>query len=163
LLNKTWNGLESNWSRIRTGFELAANMAEKFPQLAQGYLDDASRLKSKVLFDTKTQEQTYSLCARLAIRALAALLTRSRETEQNLADVTDVIEQIPSRQKRLQLWSDLALRFASAGRSEGCAGIVRRHIHSTLDDIRALDTDFDAALVVAAPARAVSIAASTRT
>lgn len=152
-LNDTWNSVDSGWSKIDTGFKITARLSEFFPDISRKFLAQTEEARKVIILDSPDTANTYFLCVQLAIRCFTGLLKRKNYNEDDLNDLKELIDKIPSAYFRVIAYSKLALRFFLAQDPIQCKKIVEEQIRLLLDPERISDKEvlWDS-IIYAAPA-----------
>ncbi len=135
-LRDTWESMDSGWSRVDTGFKIISRMADYFPNISQEFLKRTEEARSTIILDSPDTANTYFLCVQLTIRSFAGLMKRKYYNDDDIKDLKDLIDKIPSVRFRVIAWSDLALRFFAAGDINQFQKIVNEQIRPLLENER---------------------------
>lgn len=161
-LHKTWKTIDSGWSKIDVGFKITSLMADCFPDIGRKFLTQTEEARKEIILDCPDTANTYFLCVQLTIRSFVGLLKRKLNKIEDLDNLKDLIDKIPSAQFRVIAWSDLALRFFLAKDIEHCKKIVNEQISPLLDAEQISDLEaLCEAIVYAVPALHCVHSAST--
>ena len=109
-LENSWNAIDIGWYRIDAGFKITKFFAESSPDLAREYLSQTDKIRDEIIMDAEDPALAYVQCLRLAIRAYSGLLPKNVYTEEDMERLTILIDRIPSKGVRAELWGELALR-----------------------------------------------------
>ena len=152
-LRSDWESIDTGWTKVDLGFEIVVSLSEHFRQEAKNYLDLSQTLKEKLVLGSPSTASGYLACIHLSIRAFTGLLTKRVDKSDDLENISDLIDLIPSTSERLQLWSELALRSFANGRKDLCDKVVSEHIRPLWVQISTENTNYrDSILVNISPA-----------
>lgn len=149
-INKTWQQIDVSWVKIDIGFKIVKAFAKYDNNNAQQYLNKIKEERNKTTFKTFLTEFTYQTCIKLAIRAFAGQLYRNCDSEQDFDRLRILIEKIPTLNKRIKLWKQLALRYFKYERSDHGKKIVTKFIQPLLNMIEN-EADYIKCIVAIAP------------
>lgn len=113
LLNKlytSWNEIDSLWTKIEIGFKIANELADYSSIESQKYLQQSTDLKKTETFSSSSIANTYVRSARLAIRSFVGITLFKSDVDDELNKLYEIINIIQSREEKLILWSELALK-----------------------------------------------------
>ncbi len=152
-LHQTWKTIDSSWSKIDAGFKITARMADCFPNTSREFLTQTEEARKEIILDCPGTADTYFLSVQLTIRSFVGLLKGKLNKAEDLYDLKELIDKIPSAHFRVIAWSELALRFFLAKDIEHCKKIVNEQINPLLDPEQISDQEaLWEAIVYAAPA-----------
>lgn len=147
-----WQTIDVGWQKVNRGFAIVKTLAECAAEKARDYLTQTEDMRYEVRLDAENAALTYMGCVRLAIRAYAGLLPKNIATKDDLEQLTELIDQIPSNGERAALWAELALRYYANKHPDGCKRIATEHIKPLLQNLPDGDARYKAeSLVVVAP------------
>jgi hypothetical protein len=136
-LSDAWRAMDDDWRKVEAAFDVAGTLAGYCKDLAISYVEKAEKLREAVALENP--DLNYDLALRLAVRAYAGLLASKVEIEQDLADLTERIEKLPSHTSRILLWTDVALRSFSAMRIPEGRRVIDAKVRPELTQLERLD------------------------
>lgn len=149
-MRESWSGIPNEEDKIDAGFRIAALLAQYDNETAIQYCKEAEELRRNSRFQLGIG--TFIGNVRLAIRALAGLLPTASDTPADLDRLKSLISDVPSREARLRLWVDLALRLFLSDRPVPARGITVDEIKPLLGSVKATDVGtWHRLLAIAAP------------
>ena len=152
-LDAAWQSIDVGWEKVDIGFKISRNLAESSPEMANRYLDIASKVRDEIIMDAKAPAAAYLTCLRLAIRAYSGLLPGNINTNEDMMRLKTLIERIPSNGERAGLWADLALYCFINKHVDECKRIVAEHVKPLIQDISHSDEWYkNQVLIETAPA-----------
>ena len=131
-LEAAWNAIDAQWQKIDVGFKIVAELSEQFPEQAELFMKKTSEVRRDATIDNGTTAGSYLANLYLSIRTYAGLLPRKVATPNDYERLVEVIEDVPSSEDRIKLWSDLALRCHLMKEMERCNEITDRFIRPLL-------------------------------
>ena len=135
-LQAAWEGLDGEWRQVRAGYLIAQALATIVPEDAKKYLLAANTARERLVVEGGSPLARYIECVRLASRAYAGLLGAHVEREEELERLRSLIEAVPGRAERAELWADVAARAFRQGRSDVAEQLVVRWLRPLVDEIR---------------------------
>jgi len=142
----------SSWSqeddlaiKISLGFELVERIAERDKETAKDFLLDVQGLYMLPggALASGDLSRAYKQIIEFAIRSLNL---RAFSTKDGPVDkVMDLIERVPSRRKRIMLYSQLAARAYTEGYPKAAEDVIRKKV---LPGIEPVENDFDKYLII---------------
>jgi hypothetical protein len=131
-LYKSWDSIDLRPTKIRIAFEIARDLGEFSSEEATKYLQLGTQLKQVEPFSSFSLVNTYINSTRLCIRSFCGLVPHKDTLEKELGQLREVIDQIQAVGKKLELWSELALRTHSLGKHELFKTIYNNYINPLL-------------------------------
>ncbi len=119
-------------SKIQIAFTIARDLADYSKEEAQKYLALGTELKQNEPFSSNSLVNTYINSTKLCIRAFCGLIPNRENLEIELRQLNGVFNQIQSSSKKLELWSEVALRAFSYGKKDLFDAIYKQYIHPLL-------------------------------
>jgi hypothetical protein len=125
--------IDNQNQRLQTGFRAVALLADYKRERARALL---SWLESERLGFDDTSRDTFLQSVRLAIRSYSGLLPTKLESGKDLDRLSRMIEEVGSRELRLRLWLDLAIRCVRTRRTDDGKQIVQTRIQPLLEYLK---------------------------
>ena len=153
ILQKSWNTIDREWEKIDLGFKVASILARRNANVAKEYLKLAEELSNRATLNSETAAHTYILCTLLSIKAYKGLLKAKVNIDADLERICELIEFIPSKFERANLFSEVALQFFIYKQHEKCRQIVSERIKPILSLIQGENPlEYEVSVAVVAPA-----------
>ncbi len=142
LMRSAWESIDVAWAKIDAGFRIASKLAESIPELAKGYLLKAEESRNSINLNAEEYALTYLGCLHLAIRAFSGLIPKHLYSEEDLKQLKELINRIPSNGERAGLFGELAIRSYYNNNLELCKEIVANNIKPLLDNLNKDDLEY---------------------
>ncbi len=153
VLALAWDNLDAQWEKVTAGFKIAGLLGECAPALATHYIQQAEQLRSQTVIENGVCAGAYMRCLHLSVRAFCGLLPRQLDTPDDLQQIYDVIDDLPSKTDRVRLFTDWALRCFLVQRKDLCHDIVDKRITPLINQLSNLKAEYQhQAILFAAPA-----------
>ncbi len=127
--------IDVGWLKVDVGFRVAASLSSREPDAAREYLRRADEYRAEMLLDSTTVAESYLTGLFLVARAYAGLLPRGVARDEDLVRFAALIDRVPSRGERANVWSEVALRCHLAGRADACRRVVDEHVRPLLRNL----------------------------
>jgi len=149
-LESAWKSIGDPAVKLRTGYQIAAGLADSDRELAKEYLRRTDLEKTGY---SDLSNSAFTSCLRLLIRSYSGLLPQRLEVPNDLERITSLVERVPQTVSRIFLWTDIALRSDREKHRDISREIVRKRILPALDSLRgSCIHEWCSAMVFAAPA-----------
>lgn len=135
-LTSSLDQVDELWQLVNLSFSLSRTVAKTHPDLARSLFSRAKEETSKTSLATKSFAQIYFDCLLLAIRATTGLLHSGADADLSKRRILAAVSLLPSHGYQARLLSDLAIRFATAGKIDLSRQITREEVIPRLDNCR---------------------------
>lgn len=142
ILSDSWKKIDSGWAVVDSGFQIAKSLADHRIDLARQYFRDTESERDQLIFNAEGTARTYMVCLRLVIRSFSGLLPKNIDVEQDHVRVGELIDCLPSRGERAQLWAELAIRCFIASRTDKGQAIMTERVKPLLAEISGMDQSY---------------------
>lgn len=148
LLKNGWDEIDDGWRKVDIGFKITEALAKSSPDIAKTYLELTEKYRDKIALDSHATAFTYYATLLLAIRAFSGLMKRNVDSKEDIGEITELINRIPSSGTRAELWAELALQYFINERFQDCKRIVTEHVKPLLKNISKIDIQYRSFLTI---------------
>lgn len=123
-LEVSWNEIDAEWDKVNIGFKIVEAFID-YPEEINKYITKIHELRETTYLDSNITVETYIEVVSLSIRAFSGLFSQKLDTGDELSRIYNLIDEIPSALRRVELYCELALRYRSYNRNDKFSEIIR--------------------------------------
>lgn len=128
LLKESWESVEPSWQKTETALEITNILATDFRELAEKYLALSEDAEKESLISSKEVYLTCFYNLRLVSRVFSALVRSGGGSESDIDRLERLVNNLSAPGDQAKLWSEVALRLYSNGKSERADYIVQKYV-----------------------------------
>ncbi|RIV20565.1 ATP-binding protein [Fibrisoma montanum] len=125
-LQTIWNKIDIPWKKTVEGYKICSKLAKYNKVLAEEYYSQAGQISDEYLVDNEFHAKIFLESIRLMIRFYGAIVANDKEYKFD--KIESLINQLPSRFEKAQLWSELAVRTKLVNAVELAENIVSKKV-----------------------------------
>lgn len=125
-LLKFWNKIDIPWKKSTYGYRICSNIAKYNKGLAEDYYLKADQISMEQFIDNELHANTFFESIRLMIRFYSAIVSNDRDYKYDKIEY--LIDLIPSRFEKAQLWAELSVKLRLVNAVELSNSIVSKKI-----------------------------------
>jgi len=127
-----WSSIDQRWRQVQTGFDLAAIVADKAPELAREVLKLTRKKRATTPLAQDSFVELYINVLKLAIRAFPDII-KSQDYSEDRRELIKAIDFVPSCAIQAQLIADLALHHPLPDKEPDFQDIVEKDVLPRLE------------------------------
>lgn len=151
LLEDSWNAIDPDWDKVDVGLKIV-EVLYKFPEIAKKYLMKIDQLREKNILASEDTAKAFILNVYLCLKCFNGLITNNNFQESDLKRIYRMIDFIPSGLMRIELYTELALRFLIQKNDKEASQIVRTKIKPEIERFDRATENYQIAIKRSAPA-----------